>query len=103
MFSFDLLADAIVFGLLLGCFYTAVSIGLSVAFGLLDVPHIAHPAFVVLGSYGTWLLGRYGWDPIVAGVAQAIINGATTSPARALGTHHSKTPGNKPDHATFPA
>jgi branched-chain amino acid transport system permease protein len=69
LFSFDLLADAIVFGLLLGCFYTAVSIGLSVSFGLLDVPHIAHPAFVVLGSYGTWLLGRYGWDPIVAGIA----------------------------------
>ncbi|MGB7542271.1 MAG: branched-chain amino acid ABC transporter permease [Burkholderiales bacterium] len=69
MFSFDLLADAIVFGLLLGCFYTAVSIGLSVSFGLLDVPHIAHPAFVILGAYCTWLLGRYGWDPILAGIA----------------------------------
>jgi branched-chain amino acid transport system permease protein len=68
VFSFDLLADAIVLGLLLGCFYAAVSIGLSVSFGLLDVPNIAHPAFVVLGSYGTYLLGRYGWDPILAGV-----------------------------------
>jgi branched-chain amino acid transport system permease protein len=58
-----------VFGLLLGCFYTAVSIGLSVSFGLLDVPHIAHPAFVVLGSYGTYVLGRYGWDPILSGIA----------------------------------
>jgi branched-chain amino acid transport system permease protein len=70
LFSIDLLADAIVFGLLLGCFYTAVSIGLSVSFGLLDVPHIAHPAFVVLGSYGTYLLGReFDLDPILAGVA----------------------------------
>ena len=69
MFSFDLLYDAVLFGLLLGCFYTAVSIGLSVSFGLLDVPHIAHPAFVVLGSYGTYLLGRHGWDPIVSGIA----------------------------------
>ncbi len=68
MFSFDLLFDAIVFGLLLGCFYAAVSIGLSVSFGLLDVPHIAHPAFVVLGSYGTYLLGTYGMDPIVSGI-----------------------------------
>ena len=40
------------FGVLLGCFYAAVSIGLSVSFGLLDVPHVAHPAFMVLGSYG---------------------------------------------------
>lgn len=56
-------------GLLLGCFYAAVSLGLSVAFGLLDVPHIAHPAFLVLGSYGTYVLARNGWDPILAGIA----------------------------------
>jgi branched-chain amino acid transport system permease protein len=67
-FSWPLLLDAIVLGVLLGGFYAAVSIGLSVAFGLLDVPHIAHPAFVVLGSYGTWMLGGYGWDPILAGI-----------------------------------
>ena len=29
--------------MLLGCFYAAVSMGLSVSFGLLDVPHVAHP------------------------------------------------------------
>jgi len=69
LFSLDLLRDAIVFGLLVGCFYAAVSIGLSVAFGLLDVPHIAHPAFLVLGSYCTYLLCQYGWDPILAGIA----------------------------------
>jgi branched-chain amino acid transport system permease protein len=69
LFSLDLLWDAIVFGLLVGCFYAAVSIGLSVAFGLLDVPHIAHPAFLVLGSYCTYLLCQYGWDPILAGIA----------------------------------
>ena len=69
MFSLDLLRDAIVFGLLVGCFYAAVSVGLSVAFGLLDVPHIAHPAFLVLGSYCTYVLNQNGWDPILAGIA----------------------------------
>jgi branched-chain amino acid transport system permease protein len=53
---------------LLGCFYAAVSIGLSVSFGLLDVPHVAHPAIMVLGSYLTWLLSTFGLDPLVAGV-----------------------------------
>lgn len=67
--SFELLLEAIVFGVLLGCFYAAVSIGLSVAFGLLDVPHVAHPAIMVLGSYCTYVLGRYGLDPILAGIA----------------------------------
>jgi branched-chain amino acid transport system permease protein len=64
---FDLLFEAVLFGVLLGCFYAAVSIGLSVSFGLLDVPHVAHPAIMVLGSYCTFVLGQYGLDPILAG------------------------------------
>ena len=67
-FSFDLLFEAVVFGILLGCFYAAVSIGLSVSFGLLDVPHVAHPAILVFGSYCTFVLVGLGLDPIVAGV-----------------------------------
>src|SRR2546421_3166512 len=67
-FSFDLLTEALLFGVLLGCFYAAVSIGLSVSFGLLDVPHVAHPAIMVLGSYCTYVVASYGLDPILAGV-----------------------------------
>jgi branched-chain amino acid transport system permease protein len=65
---FDLLLEAVLFGILLGCFYAAVSMGLSVSFGLLDVPNVAHPAIMVFGSYCTYLLTRQGLDPIVAGV-----------------------------------
>ncbi len=68
VFSFDLLLEAVLFGVLLGCFYAAVSLGLSVAFGLLDIPHVAHPAILVLGAYCTYLLGDMGLDPIVAGL-----------------------------------
>lgn len=68
MFSFELLLDAVILGLLLGCFYAAVSLGLSVAFGLLDVPHLAYPAFLVLGAYFTYLLYTLGVDPLLAGV-----------------------------------
>ena len=66
--SLDLLFEAVLFGILLGGFYAAVSIGLSVSFGLLDVPHVAHPAIMVFGSYCTYLLAGLGLDPIVAGV-----------------------------------
>jgi branched-chain amino acid transport system permease protein len=69
MFSLELLLDAVVLGLLVGCFYAAVSIGLSVSFGLLDVPNVAHPAFLVLASYGTLVLNQFGLDPIIAGLA----------------------------------
>jgi branched-chain amino acid transport system permease protein len=65
----DLLLDAVVIGVLLGCFYGAVSLGLSVSFGLLDVPHVAHPAFLVLASYGVFIINEhYGVDPLVAGL-----------------------------------
>ena len=64
----DLLLEAVLFGVLLGGFYAAVSMGLSVSFGLLDVPYVAHPAVMVLGSYCTYLLVGFGLDPIVAGV-----------------------------------
>src|ERR1700761_694119 len=65
----ELLRDAVVLGVLLGCFYAAVSIGLSISFGLLDVPHVAHPAFLVLASYGVFQLNdSYDVDPLLAGV-----------------------------------
>ena len=68
MFSWDLLQEALLFGVLLGCFYAAVSIGLSVSFGLLDVPHVAHPAIMVLGSYCTWFVASHtGLDPMLSG------------------------------------
>jgi branched-chain amino acid transport system permease protein len=68
VFSIDLLRDAVVLGMLLGCFYAAVSVGLSISFGLLDVPQVAHPAFLVLASYGVYLLNdRYDVDPLIAG------------------------------------
>src|SRR4051794_41944789 len=69
IFSLDLLTEALLFGVLLGCFYAAVSMGLSVSFGLLDVPHVAHPAIMVLGSYCTYAVAGWGLDPIAAGLA----------------------------------
>ena len=69
MVSLDLLRDAVVLGVLLGCFYAAVSVGLSISFGLLDVPQVAHPAFLVLASYGVYLCNdRYEIDPLLAGL-----------------------------------
>ena len=65
---FELLVEAVIAGVLLGCFYAAVSVGLSVAFGLLDVPQIAHPAFLVVGAYGAYFLARFGIDPLLAGI-----------------------------------
>lgn len=69
MFSVDLLLNAIVAGVLLGGFYAAVSLGISVVFGLLDVVNIAHPAFIILGSYAAYVMNAsFGFDPILTGL-----------------------------------
>jgi branched-chain amino acid transport system permease protein len=67
--SVDLLINAIVSGLLLGGFYAAVSIGVAIAFGMLDIVNIAHPAVILLGSYVAYIGNTvFGIDPILAAV-----------------------------------
>lgn len=67
-FSFDLLINAIISGLMLGGFYAALSLGISISFGMLDIVNIAHPALVILGAYLTWWLNlTFGFDPILGG------------------------------------
>src|SRR5206468_3108769 len=58
LFSWDLLANAVVAGLLLGGFYAAVSLGISLIFGLLDIANIAQPAFLILGSYAAYVMNE---------------------------------------------
>ncbi|MFN3659165.1 MAG: branched-chain amino acid ABC transporter permease [Pseudolabrys sp.] len=65
----DLLINAIVAGLLLGGFYAAVTAGISISFGMLDIVNIAHPGFVILGSYLAYFINiNYGVDPIVVSI-----------------------------------
>lgn len=67
--SFDLAINALIAGVLLGGFYAAVTVGVTISFGMLDIVNIAHPAFIVLGSYIAYLLaGDLGIDPILGGV-----------------------------------
>jgi branched-chain amino acid transport system permease protein len=68
-FPTALVLNAIIAGLLLGGFYAAVSVGVSISFGMLDVVNIAHPGFIILGSYIAYIVNdRMGFDPIVVAV-----------------------------------
>ena len=65
-FPVELLINAIVAGLLLGGFYAAVTAGVSISFGMLDIVNIAHPAFIIVGSYLAYIINmRLGVDPII--------------------------------------
>src|SRR5689334_4323400 len=65
-FPFELFLNAVVAGVLLGGFYAAVTAGVSISFGMLDIVNIAHPGFIILGSYIAYLFSAgFGLDPIL--------------------------------------
>jgi branched-chain amino acid transport system permease protein len=65
----DLLINAVVAGLLLGGFYASVTAGISISFGMLDIVNIAHPGFIILGSYIVYIINlTTGADPVVAAI-----------------------------------
>jgi branched-chain amino acid transport system permease protein len=69
LISFDLLLNALTAGILLGGFYAAVSLGITVVFGLLDIANLAHPVFVMFGAYVAYVMNaRFGFDPLLTGV-----------------------------------
>src|SRR5947209_2479025 len=68
-FPLELLINAIIAGVLLGGFYIAVTVGVSISFGMLDIVNIAHPAFIILGSYIAYIVNsRLGLDPVLVGL-----------------------------------
>jgi branched-chain amino acid transport system permease protein len=69
VFSFDLLINAVISGILIGAFYAAVTAGVSLSFGILDIVNIAHPAFIILGSYIAYIVNAsLGLDPILVSI-----------------------------------
>jgi branched-chain amino acid transport system permease protein len=68
-FPIELLINALIAGILLGGFYAAVTVGVSISFGILDIVNIAHPAFIILGSYIAYIANqRLGVDPILVSI-----------------------------------
>ena len=67
--SLDLLTDAVIAGILLGGFYAAVTVGITISFGMLDIANITQPAFILFGSYAAYTFNtRFGIDPILIGI-----------------------------------
>jgi branched-chain amino acid transport system permease protein len=66
--SFNILLNAVIGGVMIGAFYAAIACGLAIAFGVLEVPNLAHPAVVVLAGFMVFGLNAYGIDPVVAGL-----------------------------------
>ncbi|HVW51963.1 MAG TPA: branched-chain amino acid ABC transporter permease [Trinickia sp.] len=63
----ELLAYAVVGGILYGIFFTLVGLGLNLVFGVMRIINLAHGQFIVLGGYTAWLVtNRFGLNPLWA-------------------------------------
>lgn len=62
-----IVAQLLVFGLLLGSIYALVALGLTMIFGVMDVINLAHGALMVVGMYTVWYVsGVTGLSPFLA-------------------------------------
>ncbi|WP_206957622.1 branched-chain amino acid ABC transporter permease [Trinickia acidisoli] len=61
----ELLAYAVIGGILYGIFFTLVGLGLNLVFGVMRIINLAHGQFIVLGGYAAWLVSqRFGLNPL---------------------------------------
>lgn len=63
----DVVAQAIVSGLLIGMVYALISAGLTLIFGLMEIVNFAHGEFLMLAMYATfWSWSLAGLDPLIS-------------------------------------
>ena len=63
----DQFLQALINGVMLGGYYSAMVLGFSVIWGVMGVINLAHGEFIMLGAYLTWLLNtQYNWEPFLA-------------------------------------
>ena len=63
----EIIAQAVINGLLIGGIYALVSIGVTLIFGVVKIVNFAQGEFVMIGMYITFFLGtQFGMDPLVS-------------------------------------
>jgi branched-chain amino acid transport system permease protein len=63
----EILAQAVINGLLIGGIYALVSIGVTLIFGVVKIVNFAQGEFVMIGMYISFFLAtQFGVDPVVS-------------------------------------
>lgn len=71
---FSVFVQLLVGGLLLGCVYGLVAMGLSLIYGVMGIINFAHGAFVMMAMYASfWLYSLLGLDPVFGAPLIALI------------------------------
>ncbi len=63
----DQLVQQIINGLLIGCMYSLIAIGLTLIWGVMNIVNFAHGDMLMIGMFTSfWLFTLYGVDPILS-------------------------------------
>lgn len=66
MLSLTLLIASLVHGVILGCLYALISVGMNLIYGILGAKNLAHGDFVMLGMFTAyWLIELYKMNPFL--------------------------------------
>ena len=67
MYSFSIIVQVLINGVLLGCMYGVAAIGLSLIFGSMRIIFIAQGSVIILAAYmAYWLFRYFGIDPFLS-------------------------------------
>lgn len=70
----SLLEYALIGGILYGIYFSLISIGLNLVFGVMRIINLAHGQFIMLGGYGAYIVSRqFGLNPLF-GIPLAVLS-----------------------------
>jgi branched-chain amino acid transport system permease protein len=63
----EVVAQSLASGLLMGCVYALIAVGLTLIFGLMEIVNFAHGEFLMLAMFTAfWLSALFGLDPLIS-------------------------------------
>ncbi len=67
MYSSEIVLQTVISGLLMGCIYALVAVGLCLIWGLMEIVNFAHGEMLMLGMFTSfWLFTLYHIDPLIS-------------------------------------
>lgn len=69
------MAQALLNGLFLGSLFTLVALGLTLVYGVMEIPNFAHAGVMVLAAYTTWSVANVGAPFLLAAAAGIVVAG----------------------------
>src|SRR4030042_5220158 len=67
MYSSEIILQTIISGLLMGCIYALVAVGLCLIWGLMEIVNFAHGEMLMLGMFTSfWMFTLYHIDPMLS-------------------------------------